>query len=118
MKKVKPVLLTFALLLFVFNYAICEYYYPGTTNLKGWWFMKSDIYSITIMLILLSCNIGTTGLMRFIFSVGIGFSISDVVDRCYFSSRDFNETDIVMIILVFIFAGVDWFINSKYYKAL
>jgi hypothetical protein len=118
MEKVKKILIILAISLFIGNYHICNYFYPGNsqTDINNWWDLKSNIYAVIMMIVFLSAQIGTKGLLRFFLSIGVGFAISNVIDKCYFNVLEFTKADIYMIIITVLFSFYDWFKNSKYYK--
>jgi hypothetical protein len=64
----------------------------------------------------LTANIGQKGVLRFIVSIGIGLTLSSVIDKWYFDVREFTKTDIYMIIVTVLISGYDWYKTSKYYK--
>jgi hypothetical protein len=118
MKEAKIILIIIAITLFVSNYAICDHFYftDGILDSKGWWRLKSNIYAVIIATVFLSAQIGTKGLLRFVLSVGIGFTISNVIDKLYFNVLEFTQADIYMIIATLVISGYDWYKTSKYYK--
>jgi hypothetical protein len=118
MGKVKKILIILAISLFICNYHICNYVYPGNsqTDINNWWDLKSNIYAVIMMVVFLSAQIGTKGFLRFILSVGVGFAISNVIDKLYFSVIEFTTSDIYMIIITLLVSGYDWYKSSKYYK--
>jgi hypothetical protein len=118
MNKLKITLVISAILLFVFNYDICDLFYPTDSkmDIRGWWFLKSNIYAVIVALSFLAANIGQKGILRFILSIGIGFAISNVIDKWYFDVREFTTADIYMIIVTVLISGYDWYKTSKYYK--
>ena len=118
MEKVKTTLIILAISLFISNYYICDYFYPGNsqTDINNWWDLKSNIYAVIMMIVFLSAQIGSKGILRFILSVGVGFAISNVIDKCYFNVLEFTTVDIYMIIVTVLVSGYDWYKTSKYYK--
>ena len=103
-------LYSLAVFLFVGNYQICEFFYPDLDeeSVKAWWIMKSNIYSVIVVLLLLSSSISEKGVLRFVLSIGVGLSLSDVVDRLYFNTNQFNEHDLVMIAITIIGASISY----------
>jgi len=118
MKKVKITLIIAAIVLFVSNYEICDYFYPtmSKADLRGWWYLKSNIYAVIVALVFLSSSIGTRGILRFFLDVGIGFAVANVIDKVYFNVREFTDSDIIMIIVVILISAFDAYKNSKYKK--
>ena len=97
MSKIKIALPIIALLLFVFNYQICEYFYPD--NINSWWTLKINIYAVIIALLFLYASFNKKGLTRFFLEIGVGFSVSNVIDKCYYNTREFTKSDVLMILL-------------------
>lgn len=96
-RKVKIILLISSILLFILNYKICDLFYPE--DIDKWWGLKSNIYGVIMGLVFISSSIGTKGLVRLIFNIGIGFTTSNIIDKCYFNVLEFRYNDIIMIIL-------------------
>ncbi len=96
MEKIKILLSSIVIILFVGNYQLCEYFYSDDIN--KWWVLRTNIYAVIFALSLTLARIGKEGVLRFILSIGIGLSISDVIDRLVFNSNIFNYSDILMII--------------------
>lgn len=104
-KIIKISLVILAITLFVGNYHICEYFHPN--DVTAWWDLKSNNYAIIIALCFLSCNIGSKGWLRFFLSVGVGLSISNVIDKIYFDVLVFTNSDYFMIIATLILSFWD-----------
>ncbi len=113
MKRAKIFLTITAILLFVFNYQICEYFYPLKPQLKSWWTLKVNIYAVIMMLIFLSQSLGSKKWLRFFLEIGVGFSISSVIDKLYFSVHDFTNSDIYMILITVAFATYNLIYGNK-----
>ncbi len=118
MKKVKIILTILTIILFVSNYAICNYFYPtdSDSDVSGWWGLKSNLYAVIVALAFLSANIGAKGVVRFFFSVGVGFALSNVIDKVYFNVMEFTNSDIYMIITTILISSFDFYKHSKYRK--
>lgn len=110
MEEVKKILYILAILLFISNYTICDYFYYNDEikDLNKWWGLKSNIYAIIMCLIFLASIINSKKRLRFILEIGVGFTISNVIDKIFFSVLDFNYNDIVMIILTVCFATIHY----------
>lgn len=106
MKEVKTSLIVLAIILFISNYSICDYFYYNeeVKDIKSWWYLKCDIYGIIIMLLLFALDIGSRKWLKFIISIGLGLTISNVLDRLFFDTRVFNSSDIYMILVTVAFA--------------
>ena len=115
MKKVKIGLLILAIALFCLNYQICEYFYAD--DIKKWWDLKINIYSVVFGLILVSYSIGKTGWMRFILYIGSGFAVSSMIDKIFLNVNEFTEADLLMILTILIFASINLIkdrLNGRY----
>jgi len=96
--------------LFVTNYGICQYLYPAMDDLScdKWWETNSCIYGITIALLLLASTLKERGVLRFILDIGAGFAVSNVIDRMYFNTTQFNKSDYIMIAMTILIAVLDY----------
>jgi hypothetical protein len=101
MKEVKNLLYLIAIILFVSNYYICDFYYYNNEvkDIQKWWGLRSNITSIIMMLIFYASLINNKGVLRLILSISFGFCFSDVIDRIFFNVLDFNYNDVIMIII-------------------
>ena len=97
MRNLRAIFPILALLLFVGNYQICEYFFPN--NIKSWWTLKVNIYALILAFLFLYSSFNKNGIERFLLEIGVGFSISSVIDKCFYNSREFTKSDFVMIIL-------------------
>lgn len=115
MKEVKIILIIISILLLFFNPQICDYFYYNDEikNIKNWWKLKSIIYGIIMMLLFYASRINTKSLLKFVLSVGLGFCISNVIDKVFFNVLEFRYNDIIMIILTFCFATLDYLKDRK-----
>jgi hypothetical protein len=106
MKGVKIFIIILAIVLFVANYSICDYFYYNEEikNIKAWWYLKCDIYGIIIMLLLFALDIGSNKWLKFVVNIGLGLTVSNVLDRVFFDTRVFNVSDIYMILITVAFA--------------
>lgn len=99
------------ILLWVFNYDICEYFYAN--DIDSWWKLKINIYGICIALCFGLLNMYVTKKKeRFIINIGAGLAISNVVDRFFYDVNTFTKSDTIMIILTVIFAIYDYYGNK------
>jgi len=109
-KKGKLIFGSIAFLLFALNYQICEFFYED--DITRWWYLKSDLLAMSVCSSLVASRIRTGGLTRIILTLGVGWSISDVIDRVFFDVRYFTNVDIVMIVLTVIYACYDTYNNE------
>lgn len=109
-KSLRTLLYLTSILLFVGNYQICEFLYPelDEESVKAWWIMKSNIYGLVVALLLLASSISEKGVLRLVLSVGVGLTVSNVVDRLYFNTNQFNKHDLVMIAIAIIGASISY----------
>ena len=104
MKEVKIFLVFLGIFLFVGNYSICDYFYYNdeVKDIKAWWGLKSNIYAIILALVLLSYSLGLKNrYLRFILEIGVGFSVSNVIDKVFFDVINFTKSDVIMIVITF-----------------
>lgn len=115
MKEVKASLIILAIILFISNYSLCDYFYYNeeVKDIKSWWYLKCDIYGIIIMLLLFALDIGSRRWLKFIISIGLGLTISNVLDRLFFDTRVFNSSDIYMILITVAFATFNLFYGKQ-----
>ena len=108
MKEVKLYLYVLAIILFVSNYHICNYYYYVDCALDrtGWWGLKSQIYAVIIATIFFASSIKTKGILLFFLSIGVGLSASNFIDKAFYDVLVFTKEDVVMIILTVCFAAL------------
>ena len=104
MKYILPIL---TVLLFPFGYWICLYIYPND-RIKFFDLRMNLIACILLAAFVLLNKYATNKKLVFIFDIGLGMSISDVVDRLYFDVTKFQKTDIIMICLTVLFAFVKY----------
>ena len=90
-------------ILFVSNYFVCEYLYPGSN--KSWdIFIPMDKLSHNIWAIIIMLSIATTlikepanRLSDFFLTTAIGLSSSDVIDRIVFHITNFTGADRIVV---------------------
>lgn len=109
-QKVKIFLVVASVVLFVFNYQICEYFYPK--DVEKWWGLKSNIYAVIIGLVFASASIGVRGVLGLVFNIGLGLTISNIIDKCYFNVLEFRYNDIIMIVLTISFSLLKYLNNQ------
>lgn len=104
-----------AILLFVSNYQICDYFYynEDVKDLSKWWGLKSNIYAVVLTLVFYASLINTKGITRLILDIGFGLCIANVIDKVFFNVLEFNEKDIIVIGLTLIISYNDYLNNLK-----
>ena len=96
-------LIILTLFLFVGNYEICCLVYPD--NIDKWWGLKQNIYNVIIAICLyLAYNENDNKITKFILSVGIGFAVSNCIDRIFFNINYFTFSDYFMILITIFIA--------------
>lgn len=106
MKKIKTILVIIAVILFLVNYQICEFFYPN--DIKKWWALKINNYAVVLALTFISYGINTKGILKLILNISAGLMISSVIDKVWFNVREFRYNDIIMIILTICFSVLDY----------
>jgi hypothetical protein len=101
MKEVKIFLYILSILLFVFNYQICDFFYynENVKDLKKWWGLKSNIYAIIMAIIFYASLLNTKGVLKLVLNIGLGLCISNVIDKVFFNVLEFRYNDIFMIVI-------------------
>ena len=107
---VKKILYIIAIFLFCFNYKICDlfYYNDDIKDIKLWWGLKARIYDVVIFLVFWASLIDTKKWLKFILSLAVGLSLSSLIDKIYFDVFEFNQNDIVMIIITVCFSVLSY----------
>lgn len=97
-----------SLFFFIANYHICWYFYPLNTeeHISNWWVMKVNIYCLVIAFCYLalaqkkSTNKRIFFIEEFIISFGVGFAISNVIDRFILDNTLFTWSSYLPLILI------------------
>lgn len=118
-KVMKLILSITSVLLFGLGFWICNLLYPDAcgAQINQWWDMRMNIYAI----ILLTCfsvalSKEDNKHLRFVLSIGIGLSASDVIDRIFFNISQFTKEDVSMVIATFIISYVESYTNFSIKK--
>lgn len=96
-----------AVLLFCFNYQICCIVHPF--NIDAWWSLKQNIYNSIIAICFYLAGMKATGFNKLILEIGIGFCVSNCIDRLLFNVTTFEFADIVMISATLIISTYRYF---------
>tara|TARA_R110002126_G_C10066915_1_gene462245 strand:- start:8 stop:361 length:354 start_codon:yes stop_codon:yes gene_type:complete len=117
MKEFKIYIYLIAIILFASSYQICDFFYYNDEikDLKKWWSLRSNIYAIIVMMIFYASLIKSKSYFKLILSIGAGFCFSDVIDRVFFNSLEFDYKDIIMIILTICIALYNY-LNERSHK--
>lgn len=86
-----------ALALFMGNYEICNLVYPDDIN--AWWGLKQNIYNLIIAISFYLASLDKKGWLNFLLNVGVGFCISNCIDRIFFDINSVTHADVLMIII-------------------
>jgi len=117
MREVKTFLIVIAILLFLLNYRICDYFYyvNGELDNSNWWRLKHVIYCFVLALVMQSYVIDSKkGLLRFFLQIGTGLTAANVLDKYNFKIFSFEKQDVTMIIATVLFAFADY--HKEYIK--
>lgn len=115
MEEVKRIVYIVAILLFVFNYSICDFFYynDDVKDIQKWWGLKSNIYAIIVMMVFYASIINTKGVLRLILNIGLGLCVSNVIDKVFFNVLIFRYNDALMIILTLCFSFYEYLKDFK-----
>lgn len=98
LKKLSFLIPLLTVLLFIGNYHICEFFYKD--DISKWWNLRTALCAINFGLALYCSKMDMRDrLTLFFVNVGIGFSVSDIVDRLVYDITTFTKADILMIII-------------------
>lgn len=100
------------LILFLSNYYICEYFYSN--DITKWWQLKTNIYAIIIALAFILSGINARGICKFFLNLGVGFTVSNVIDRLYFDVTITTKEDVIMICITIITSIITFKNSPKY----
>lgn len=119
----KIILVSITVALFLSNSAICYLFYDldkyqlGTPEYEllnyKWWNLRLVLSSSILCLLFIVCRIGNKGWLRFIPSLGIGFSIANIIDRVCFDIHEYTKSDIFMLIATILISAYDSFRKEK-----
>jgi hypothetical protein len=96
----KAVVSTLTVFFFLASYHVCQYFYPLDTedHIDNWWLLKADLY-VLIYTLCLSLSFYPNSKIKkikfisdFMMSFGMGFAISNTIDRWILDNRLFNWT--------------------------
>jgi len=101
---------------FLGNYQICNYFYPlnDDESIRNWWFLKVDIYALIIaMLFILAAQKRTSNakvrlIEKLIVNIGIGFTMSNFIDKRILGTREYTVSDIAMVVVVVLVSYYDF----------
>lgn len=107
----KLVLSAAAVLLFTFGYQVCSYFYDPCKQVSQWWDLRMNLYSILILLCFVFSNMKVRtweiNHIKFVIGIGLGLSISDVIDRLLFDITRFQTDDIIMVIFTLLISALE-----------
>lgn len=100
-------------LLFIGNYEICELFYRY--DVYKWWGLKQNIYNVIIAMVFILANSKRDNedkKVSFLINVGVGFCISNCIDRLFFDINHFTKADVYMITATLITSYVKVYIEN------
>ena len=121
---VKSIAYILAILMFCFNYNICNYFYYNDEikDISKWWDLKSNMYAIIMtlvfyaiimMLIFYASLLNTKGILKVILNIGLGLCLSNVIDKLFFNVINFQFNDVLMIIITICFSFYNYLKELK-----
>jgi lipoprotein signal peptidase len=87
-----------------YDYGSVEY---GVLNDK-WWDLRLNITALIFAGSFICMRIGSEGFYRMILSIGVGLSVSNVIDRIFFDVQIYTFADIFMVIGTLTFSIYDY----------
>ncbi|WP_298838835.1 hypothetical protein [uncultured Clostridium sp.] len=112
MKLIINILSVFSVLLFALNYNIANYILPYSINYDGCTAIRYNIYALVIALFSICSLLEQTKFSKMILTIGIGFCVSDVIDRFIFNETDFKLIGDSIMILATIITALYKYVNS------
>ena len=112
---VKKLVYILAILMFCFNYNICNYFYYNDEikDISKWWDLKSNMYAIIMTLVFYASLINTKGILKVILNIGLGLCLSNVIDKLFFNVINFQFNDVLMIIITICFSFYNYLKELK-----
>ena len=96
---IKNILSVLAVLLFALNYPIAEFLHPQNIDWDANNFCRYNIYAVLIALFAYISSLEYTKFSKMVLTIGLGFCLSDVVDRLLFNETNFKLIgDSIMIL--------------------
>jgi len=94
--------------LFLSVYQIANYFYPldDAESVRNWWLLKVDLYAVVVGLAIVITtfdkykDIKLARVQSFITSVGVGFAISNFIDRRFLNDRVLDMNDLLIIMFI------------------
>lgn len=93
----------------VYEYGSVEY---GLLNDK-WWDLRLNITSLIFAGGFVLTRIGSDGALRLVLSIGVGMSISNVIDRIFFDIEIYTKSDILMVTTTIIISIYEYVRDRK-----
>lgn len=105
MRYVVNILSFLAVSLFALNYPIADYILPYSVDYDGCTAVRLNIYALSILCYAICSKLIQTKFSKMMLTMGIGFSMSDCIDRFYYKDANFHlGADITMVIITGLFA--------------
>jgi len=109
------VLSSLLVLLFYFGYDICNLKYPEYLLNKGehaeeWWTLRMNLYALLNggLFYALTLKQVYPKWERFVLEIGVGITLSNMVDRWYFNINERTIADYIMIFITLVLAIIDF----------
>lgn len=102
---IKNILSVIAVLIFALNYQIAEFIHPESIDWDANNFCRYNLYAVIIALFAYISTLEITKFSTMVLTIGIGFCLSDVLDRMLFNETHFKLIgDTIMILSTTIIA--------------
>lgn len=117
---IKLILLIICCLLVPLNYWICEYFYPGLSDIAihYWWLMRMNLVSLTWLISAISHKIKSSEKYAtacyFLTSIWIALTVTDVFERYVINDRGgFTKWDLFGISIAIAFSYYEHYYKKK-----
>lgn len=111
MKNISTIISALAILLFMGNYSICDYFYYN--DVVAWWGLKQNIYNAIIFIFCFLAFHNVNQLLpKTILCFGLMICFANIVDRLFFDIKTFEPNDMAMLAFALIFSGAFYFLYN------
>lgn len=94
MRYIENITITLAVLLFDYNYNICDYFYEPAS--LEWWIFRTNIYAIIFFMGMCTGLFKQTYYSKTVIVIGLIYCFGDIVDRLFFNIRTFEINDLLI----------------------
>jgi len=99
-----------AVALFALNYPIADHILSYSVDHDGCTAIRFSIYALSILSYAICSKLEQTKFSKMMLTIGIGFSVSDCVDRFYYKDANFHlVADITMVVITGLFAVLEYY---------